>query len=184
MGALSLLVSIVGAGIAGSLLWQVILMFRPSIASLQSRLFLVGFVLVAVAITAVAYVLMTKRTNGESLAIGAIFWWLLLTLIIGVFIPGGSFLFHWPLLFSLVGVAWMIWAPPHKKFSTLLMLTLCAAPAIILWVPVIYQIFIGLTLNFVAFIMAMVVLVLGLLVPLATSAYPTARFTRSLSTMR
>ncbi|HKG62310.1 MAG TPA: M20/M25/M40 family metallo-hydrolase [Pyrinomonadaceae bacterium] len=186
MGALALLVSILAAGLAGSLLWKVIWMFRgaPSIEFLQSRLFLAGFVAVALAITAVVYVLMTKRTNSESLALGAILWWLLLTLIVSVFIPGGSFLFHWPLLFSMVGVALMIWAPQHKKFSTLLMLTLCAVPAIILWVPVIYQIFIGLTLNFVAFIMAMVVLVMGLLVPLAFTAYPTARFTRSLSTMR
>lgn len=41
----------------------------------------------------------------------------------GVFIPGGSFLFHWPLLFSMVGLAWMIWAPENKRFSRLLVLT-------------------------------------------------------------
>lgn len=182
-GSVSLLVSIFVAAIVGMLLWRVVWIFGPSLEVLQSRLFLLGFVVVAVAITALVYFFMTKRANAGSLTVGAIFWWLLLTLIISVFIPGGSFLFHWPLLFSMAGLAWMIWAPENKKFS-LLVLTLCAVPAIILWVPVIYQIFIGLTLNFVAFIMAMVVLLLGLLVPVAATAYPAARFTRSRSIIR
>ena len=116
--------------------------------------------------------------------VGAILWWLLLTLIISAFIPGGSFLFHCPRLFSMVALSSMIWAPENKQFSSLLVLTVCAAPAIMLWVPVIYQIFIGLTLNFVAFIMAMVVLLLGLLVPVAATAYPAARLTMSRSIIR
>ncbi|MEN3330318.1 MAG: hypothetical protein V7638_5125 [Acidobacteriota bacterium] len=186
LGSLSLLVSIVVAAVAGLLLWRVIWMFRsgPTLESLQSRLILLGFIVVAIATTALVYVFLSKRANPESLTVGAILWWLLLTLIISVFIPGGSFLFHWPLLFSMVGLAWMIWAPENKKFRSLLVLTVCAAPAIMLWVPVIYQIFIGLTLNFVAFIMAMVVLLLGLLVPLAATAYPAARLTMSRSIIR
>lgn len=186
LGSSSLLVSILVAAVTGSLLWNIVWMFRdgPPTEFLQSRLFLLGFVVLAVATTAVVYVLMSKRTNSESLMAGAILCWLLLTLIISVYIPGGSFLFHWPLLFSMLGLAWMIWAPESKKFSRLLILALCAVPAIVLWVPVIYQIFIGLTLNWVSFIMPMMVLVLGLLVPLATTAYPAARLTRSLSTIR
>jgi hypothetical protein len=183
-GSLSLLVSIVVAAVAGLVLWRVTWMFGPSLEVLQSRLFLLGFVVVAVVITALVYFFIGKRANSESLGIGAILWWLLLTLIISVFIPGGSFLFHWPLLFSMLALAWMIWAPENKKFISLLVLTIGAVPAIILWVPVIYQIFIGLTLNFVAFIMAMVVLLLGLLVPVAASAYPAARLTRSRSIIR
>jgi hypothetical protein len=184
LGSLSLLVSILVAAVAGLVLWKVIWMFGPSLEVLQSRLFLFGFVVVAVATTAVVYIFMGKRANPGSLAVGAILWWLLLTLVISVLIPGGSFLFHWPLLFSMLGLAWMIWAPEHKKFSSLLVLTIGAVPAIILWVPVIYQIFIGLTLNFVAFIMAMVVLLLGLLVPVAATVYPAARLTRSRSIIR
>ena len=186
LGAVSLLVSILVAGVAGLLLWKVVGMIRGAaiFPLLQSRLFFLGFVVFAVAITAVVYAWTSKRANGASLGVGAILWWLLLTLIVSVFIPGGSFLFHWPLLFSILGLAWLIWTPEDKKFSSQLILALCAVPAIVLWVPVIYQIFIGLTLNFVAFIIAMVVLLLGLLVPLATTAYPAARLTRSLSTIR
>jgi len=184
LGSVSLLASILAAAVVGLLLWRVVWMFGPSLEVLQSRSFLFGFVVVAVAITALVYFFMSKRASAESLTIGAIFWWLLLTLIISVFIPGGSFLFHWPVLFSMLGLAWLIWAPENKKSSSLVVLTLCAVPAIILWVPVIYQIFIGLTLNFVAFIMAMVVLLLGLLVPVVATAYPAARLTRSRSIIR
>ena len=185
-GAVSLLVSIMVASVVGLLLWKVIWMFSggPPPQFLQSRLFFLGFVAFAVAATAVVYSLMSKRANVESLAVGASLWWLLLMLIVSVYIPGGSFLFQWPLIFSMVGLAWMIQAPQHKKFSSLLVLTLCAVPAIILWVPVIYQIFIGLTLNWIALTLAMVVLLLGLLLPLAITAYPAARLTRSLSTIR
>ena len=186
VGALSLLASILVASVLGMLLWKLVWMFRgsPSPDFLQSRLFFLGFVAFAVVTTAVVYSMMSKRANTESLAVGAIAWWLLFTLVISVYIPGGSFLFQWPLLFSLAGLAWMIQSPGNKRFSSLVVLTLCAVPAIILWVPVIYQIFIGLTLNWVALTIAMVVLVLGLLLPLVATAYPAARLTRSLSTIK
>jgi hypothetical protein len=49
----------------------------------------------------------------------------------------------------------------------MLILGLCAVPAIMLWVPVIYQIFVGLTLNWIAFTITQVVLLFGLLLPLS-----------------
>ncbi len=165
-GALLLLVSIVVSALAVMLLWNVIWMLRPSVETLQNRLLLLIFVTFTVVGTSIIYIVMRRRAGFESLAVGALLWWLLLTLVVSFFIPGGSFLFHWPLLACMVGVGWLILMPEHKTTAGFLILTLCAAPAIILWVPVIFGIFVGLTLNWIPFTAAMVVLLFGLLLPL------------------
>jgi hypothetical protein len=167
-GSATLLVSIVVTAVAGFLAWKSVWIFAggPSLETLQSRLFLVGFVAFAMATTSVVYTVMRKRANFESRAVGALLCWLLLTLITSLRIPGGSFLFHWPLLAGIVGLGWMMLISEREQIGNMLILALCAVPAVVLWVPVIYQIFIGLTLNWIPFTIAMVVLLLGLLLPL------------------
>src|SRR5262249_27647518 len=85
------------------------------------------------------------------------------------YLPGGSFLFTWPLCFSLIGLGWMILAKQRSNkpisFRLLIPLGLCAVSGIILLVPIIYQIFVGLTLDQTALIIAIVGLLLGLLAP-------------------
>ena len=167
-GSATLLLSVVIASVTGLLVWKSVWIFAggPSPETLQSRLFLIGFVAFAMATTSVVYTVMRKRASFESLAVGALLFWLLLTLAISLRIPGGSFLFHWPLLTGMVGLGSMMLISERKKIGNMLILALCAVPAVVLWVPVIFQIFIGLTLNWIPFTIAMVVLVLGLLLPL------------------
>jgi hypothetical protein len=167
-GSATLLASIVVASVIGLVVWKALWLFAggPSPESLQSRLFLVGFVAFAMAATSIVYTVMRKRADFESLAVGALLCWLLLTLIISIRIPGGSFLFHWPLLAGMVGLGWKMLISERNQIGNMLILPLCAVPAVVLWVPVIYQIFIGLTLNWIPFTIAMVVLLLGLLLPL------------------
>jgi hypothetical protein len=86
-------------------------------------------------------------------------------IVTSIFLPGGSFLFHWPLLFGLIGLGWMILAPQGKGSLNTLILGLCAVPAIVLLVPTIYQMFVGLTLNWVPLVIALTVLLFGLLMP-------------------
>ena len=167
-GSATLLLSIVVAAGAGFLAWKAVWIFAgsPSPQTLQSRLFLVGFVVFAMAATSVVYTVMRKRASFESLAVGALLCWLLFTLFISFRLPGGSFLFHWPLLAGMVGLGWMMLVAESKKIGNMFILAVCAVPAVVLWVPVIYQIFIGLTLSWIPFTIAMVVLVVGLLLPL------------------
>jgi len=176
-GFLSLFVSIVVASLAGWLLWKAVWMVLagPSAEATQSRLLLLGFVALAIASTSAVYALVRNRANGESFAAGALLWWVILMVITSIFLPGGTFIFHWPLLFSMIGLGWMMWATENKKRSSLLnalILSLCALPGIILLVPVIYQIFVGLTLNWILLVIAMVVLFFGLLLPLRSIDAP------------
>jgi hypothetical protein len=168
-GWVLLFVSIVVAALASFALWRLVWTFRdaPPPQFLQSRLFLLAFVALAVAITSVVYSKLGNRAPVESLAVGALLWWLVLMVIVTFYIPGGSFLFHWPLLAVIIGLGATMLVPDTRKIIGMLILGLCAVPAIMLWVPVIYQIFVGLTLNWIAFTITQVVLLFGLLLPLS-----------------
>lgn len=170
VGFVSLFISLAAASLVGWVLWKVIWLLRagPSAQATQSRLLLLGFVSLAMAITFGVFTFVRKRANGESLATGALLWWLIFMLGTSLFLPGVTFIFHWPLLFSLIGLGWTILAPQNKRTQSLLnplVLGLCALPAMILMAPVIYQVFVGLTLNFSFMVIALLVLLFGLLLP-------------------
>jgi hypothetical protein len=170
IGFVSLLVSLVASSLAGWLLWKLIWMIRsgPSPAATQSRVLLLGFVALAIAITFAVFTFVRNRANVESLAAGALLWWFLLMVGTSILLPGASFVFHWPLLFSLLGLGWMIFTPPDRAgrdVFNIVVLSFCALPGIILMAPVIYQVFIGLTLNWSFVVVALLVLLFGLLLP-------------------
>lgn len=170
VGFISLFVSLSVASLLGWLLWKLIWKIRPgpSAAATQNRILLFGFVALAIAITFAVYTFARNRAAVESLAMGGLLWWLLLMVLTSIFLPGASFIFHWPLLFSLIGIGWMMLSPQHKRTRSLLdfvVLSLCALPGIVLMAPIIYQIFVGLTLNWSFMVIALFVLLLGLLLP-------------------
>ena len=169
-GFIALFVSLVIASLAGWLLWKLAWLIRsgPSAEASQSRLLLLGFVALAISITLAVYTFVRKRVDTASLVTGALLWWLVLMVATSLFLPGATYIFHWPLLFSLFGLGWMIFAPQNQKTDGLLsplILSVCALPAIILVAPVIYQMFVGLTLNWSILVISMLVLLLGLLLP-------------------
>lgn len=170
VGFISLFVSLSVASFMGWLLWKIIWKIRPgpSVAATQNRILLFGFVALAIAITFAVYAFVRDRAGVESLAMGGLLWWFLLMVLTSIFLPGATFIFHWPLLFSLLGIGWMMLSPPHKGTRSLLdfvVLSLCALPGIVLMAPIIYQIFVGLTLNWSFLVIALFVLLLGLLLP-------------------
>jgi|GEM_PF-2254310 Predicted membrane protein len=140
----------------------------PSAAATQNRILLFGFVFLAIAITFAVYTVVRERAGVESLAMGSLLWWFLLMVATTIFLPGATFIFHWSLLFSLIGIGWMLLSSQEKGTRSLLnflVLSLCALPGIILMAPVIYQIFVGLTLKWSFLVIALMVLLFGLLVP-------------------
>lgn len=169
-GFVSLFFSMAVAAIAGWLLWKGLWLVRagPSAAATQSRLLFAGFVALAMVTTLVAIMLTPKRVQIESLASGALLWWFVLMLISSLLLPGASFVFQWPLLFGVITLGWMVLAPEkltRRRWLTPLIITLCALPVLILMAPIVYQIFLGMTLNWLPLIMPLVVLLFGLLLP-------------------
>lgn len=167
VGFVSLFVSLLASSLLGWLLWQIIWRIRggPSPAATQSRVLLLAFVALAIAITFTVFTFVRNRASIESLAMGSLLWWFLLMVVTTIFLPGATFVFHWPLLFSLLGLGWMLISTRQNRTSSLLVLSLCALPGIILMAPVIFQIFVGLTLKFSFLVIALLVLLFGLLLP-------------------
>lgn len=170
LGFLAHLVSMIAAALLVMLVWWAL---APLVSqtSLQqgdtqtNHLYLISFVLLAIAATAVVYSLFRKKVSVENLATGALLWFLLLLVVAHVYFPGGSYLLLWPLLFALVVWILKFTLPAEKLSLTRLCLisAVCAAPGIILMTPLIYQTFIALGLSQTAVIVVPVTLLLGLL---------------------
>lgn len=132
----------------------------------HSNAFRIGFVLLAIAATSVIYLLLRKRAGALSLMVGALLWWLILSACVSVALPGGSYLFTLPLLSSLLGLVLVSVLKLRDVTKTQLLLALAAIPGLVLWAPMIYNLFVALTLNASWMVIIFVVLLCGLVVPL------------------
>src|SRR5205085_1803163 len=94
--------------------WRVARMLHAGYASLPWHTpydvwpYEVGFVLLTLAAFALVYALLFRRTTAANLYAGALCCWLALLVLVTALLPLGSFLFAWPLLFSLVGFAFVL----------------------------------------------------------------------------
>jgi hypothetical protein len=147
----------------------------PQSEASNSIIYLISLVLLGIAITSVLYTWFGTKIGLRSLTFGALLWWLILLVVTSWLLPGGSYIFMWPLFFSLLGAHLMF--PPEDAASVspkrLAMNCLFSIPAIILFAPMIYNLFTALTLDTSELIWVMVVLLLGICVPhLATASGP------------
>ncbi|HYG10246.1 MAG TPA: M28 family metallopeptidase [Pyrinomonadaceae bacterium] len=134
----------------------------------NSRFYLAGFTALTIALVSFLYMLLRKKTSAENIMVGGLGWWLIILVLSGLFLPGGSYLFTWPLLFSLGGLAAAFALKKEQSLSPGLaaVLALCMLPGVVLFVPLIEQIFVALTVNLIWATMILVVLLLWLLIPL------------------
>lgn len=170
-GFLALLLSMIGATLLVMLIYWALASFAGSRRAFQqgdtwtNHLYLMGFVLLTVAATAILYSLFRKRVRIENLATGALLWFLVLLIASHVYFPGGSYLLVWPLLFALIVWILKFTLPAGKLSLTKLSLiaAVCAAPGIILISPLIYQTFVAVGVTQTSLVVIPVTLLLGLL---------------------
>ncbi len=170
-GFLALLLSMIASALLVTLVWWVLARLAGSRLSFQqgdtwtNHLYVIGFVFLAVATTAIVYGCFRKKVSVENLATGALLWFLLLLILAHIFIPGGSYLLAWPLLFALIVWILKFTLPAEKLSLTKLCLisAVCAVPGVILIAPLIYQTFIAFGINLVGVIVVPLTLLLGLL---------------------
>jgi Peptidase family M28 len=172
LGFLALLLSIIAATLLAMAAWWALDRFAisrtsfPQVDTWTNHLYLIGFVLLAVATTATVYNLFRRKVSVENLSVGALLWFLLLLIVAHVYLPGGSYLLAWPLLSGLIVWILKFTLPAGKLSLTKLCLisAVCAAPGIVLISPLIYQIFIALGISQTSVIVVPVTLLLGLLI--------------------
>jgi len=173
LGFAALLLSMVGSGLAVYLIWRVAGLLQADYRAMtygetyNSRLYLFAFVALTLAITSSLYLWFGRKRSVLDLWTGALLWWLVFLLVTTFGLPGGSYLFTWPLLFSLLSLLILfIWNPGKSRSGKHLVVLLAGTiPAIILFVPIIQILFVGLTVTASALVMVVVALLLGLLSP-------------------
>lgn len=168
-----LLASMTASALAATLIWWIInkahsrYSLVPGGEPYNGYLYVISFVALSVAITSAIYAKFWTKANVESLAVGGFTWWLILTVASSLYLPGGSYLFTWPLLFSLIALGCVLAARSsvEASLSSVATLSILAIPGILLVVPMIHMVFSAVTLANAAVPAVITVLLLGLLVP-------------------
>lgn len=174
-GVLFFLLSIIVSAVTVSLLWWLIVKLHPQYGTqimgttYRSGLYMVGFTALTVAITSLLYAWSNKKVLLENLFAGALFWWLLLCLLTGLFLPGTSYLFTWPLMFALLGFAYVLLRQKQQSTKSAVVFSVSVVPAVLLLAPAIHLVFVALTISMSGVAAVLIVLLLGLMMPLLGS---------------
>ncbi|HYO99697.1 MAG TPA: M20/M25/M40 family metallo-hydrolase [Pyrinomonadaceae bacterium] len=171
LGVLSFALSVFAVFGVVKLAWWLIYRFGgdewllPGGNAYHASLYLLSFVALSVAVTAAIYLWFSRRADAVNLTLGALVWWVVLMVAAVFYLPGGSYLLMWPLLFGLAGVAIALAFPQLGRVKILAVATLCAIPGLFLLAPTIYSLGVALALSSPAEMQIPVVLLLGLLIP-------------------
>jgi hypothetical protein len=129
----------------------------------------VAIMTVCALVTAIV-TLALERSSGEhrpliALCLGALFWWLVLSLATALWLPGASYLFVWPTLAGLLGLGINVHLRPRSVLAWVTTL-FCSIPTLLLLPPLIRTTFDGLGLGMTAPIMILIVLFIGTTLPI------------------
>jgi hypothetical protein len=202
-GAFALLLSAALAGLLAAGAWRAAKALHAGFESLpwqtpyELRLYELGCVFLTLAATSGVYAFLFRRVPARELLAGALVWWALGLVSATVLVPAGSYLFAWPLLFALGGLAFSILRGTgeaetgdgsgdgttdgasdqtgdemsDETAGGLVVMALCAAPAVALVAPLIYLLVMMMGLDPVGLMAVLIVLALGPAVSLLRRAW-------------
>ena len=169
----AMLLCMIVVGVVVALGWLAIRSLHSSSAAMfpaepyNGYLYRIGFVALAVSLTSILYIWLGKKIALYNLISGVLLCWLVLLIMSTLYMPGGSYLLAWPLLFNSAALGFIFRSkePPEVSTKAVLALAVGAASAILLVIPVIYLLFASLPLGASAGVVVILVLFLGLLIP-------------------
>jgi hypothetical protein len=173
LGFLAFLSSLIAAPVLVTLVWSLIVRsqdvpgVRQQGEAYNNNLYFLSFLACTIAVTSAIYLAFRSKVSSENLMVGGLIWWVTLLALSTMYIPGASYLLTWPLLFILPALVYMLATKDGRanSLTLLLLFSVGSAFGIVLFAPIIYQTFIGLTLSSIGVVMAMVVLLFCLLIP-------------------
>jgi hypothetical protein len=172
IGALGMLASLLLSVIAVSLVWwlggqlQAVAGSTAQMFLYKTHLFGIAWVALSTAVFVSSYNLLRRRVGPLAMALSGLSLWLVMLALSAIVVPGGSYLFTWPLLFGLLGLGWVLWTRDAEigAWRQFIVLCLCAAPALLLFIPLISLIHEALALDsFIAVALLSGLLGIGLL---------------------
>ncbi len=168
LGVLVFLLNLAVAGALGFIAVQALTgLFHESaiVPTRDSRLYAAEFAALALAGTGLLYGWLRSRLGAMNLAAGAAAGWLCLTLLTAFILPGGSYLFVWPLFFYLLALALAFIAPPSVTAVAQWVTLLPAAACLALFVPALSVLFVLIPVTIYWAGMVVAACVWALLVP-------------------
>lgn len=172
-GFLAILLAMIATSGGAILIWTIVSKIHPTYKLLlqgvtyNASLYAIAFILLSVSIFASLLLAFLKKISVGDLTVGGLLWWVLLLVLATIHLPGASYLFAWPLLFTLLGLLPFLLPKQRQTTSGKEVATraVCAVPGIILFIPVIYLLLQALPTSAMAAVMFLVVLLLTFLVP-------------------
>lgn len=172
-GALILLLAVladVGAVIG---VWRLVLAWHPDFRQMlqgdpyHAWIYRIACTALAIAVFTALYQWVRRRIPMASLWAGALLVWTVLCVGTALILPGAGYVFTWPLLFSIVGLALLIARRGGmESWGATMVLWACAVPAIVMIGPMIDQLFVAMTMAVAPAPALFTALLLGLLIPL------------------
>ncbi len=140
---------------------------NPQREPYNGPLFMLLLICVAGCICLGLYLWLRKRIGAESLALGAVTFWLVLEIAAVLFLTGASYITTWPLLVGLAGVIISLRGRASGEGSLIDAgaLSIFAAPIILLTAPMMYLIWVSIGIASAPAIAAMLAAMMGLLFP-------------------
>ncbi|WP_239618915.1 M20/M25/M40 family metallo-hydrolase [Cohnella mopanensis] len=125
--------------------------------------YFIGLLLLMLLITFLLIKWCSRYVRTESLWVGMLLLWLLLCTATSLFLPGGSYIFTWPLLFSMIGlnVSYVTREGAWNWLSVLF-----ATPGILLFTPILYLVLVLMTLDLAGVLITIAALPCTLIYPL------------------
>jgi len=158
------------AGLAW-VIWQGLVKLYPQYGAVVDTpngvFYWLAFGALTVAVTFCVYTLLRRYIRLGDLALGAQLWWLIAMIMASLKMPGASCWLAWPLLFSLIGLG-LLWLIPERQLNPwrrAVILAATALPMLLLvgWSP--YAFYLTMGTDLIVLPVAIMVLLLGLLVP-------------------
>jgi hypothetical protein len=132
----------------------------------EEGLYDLGFIALALAIVSGVYVLVRKKVSLVNMFFGALILWWLMMLTVTLALPSASYFFTWPLIFGLIGVlASQLGERAPGWIKTVIVLLFSIIPAVAVFTPLTHLVLEGVGLSLSSFIIGMIALFFGLLLP-------------------
>jgi hypothetical protein len=103
----------------------------------QNNLYVLGLLALLLAVLTLLYKLFRRRITPPAFFLGGAMFLFMVALGSSKFLPGGSYVFVWPLLTALLATAIAAFRPGHLSFLSVLILCVLSVPALLLYVPLV-----------------------------------------------
>ena len=136
------------------------LTYMPRVAG-ADIIALIAVILTAISVVVISKKLVKDKEELDAIIFGGLWFNAILLTIFMIALPGGSYLFLWPIMITMISVIL------SKKFKNEKMLLIATMFTIIMYVPVIYNIYIALTIGALGVVMMLALMSLSTIVPLS-----------------